>query len=32
MKIELREIKVRELTEGFKDNAEAGVVGSAVSA
>jgi len=27
MKIELKEITVRELTEGFKDNAEAGVVG-----
>lgn len=27
MKIELREITVRELTNGYKDNAEAGVVG-----
>lgn len=27
MKIELKEITVRELTDGFKDNAEAGVVG-----
>lgn len=27
MKIELREITVRELTDGFQDNAEAGVVG-----
>ncbi|MEJ7623165.1 MAG: DUF262 domain-containing protein [Pyrinomonadaceae bacterium] len=27
MKIELKKITVRELTEGFKDNAEAGVVG-----
>ena len=27
MKIELKEIKVRELTKGFKDNAEEGVVG-----
>ena len=27
MKIELREITVRELTDGFKDNAEGGVVG-----
>lgn len=27
MKIELKEITIKELTEGFKDNAEAGVVG-----
>jgi len=27
MKIELKKVKVRELTEGFEDNAEAGVVG-----
>ena len=27
MKIELKEITIRELTNGFKDNAEAGVVG-----
>ena len=27
MKIELKEITVRELTNGFKDNAEDGVIG-----
>ena len=27
MKIELKEITVRELANGYKDNAEAGVVG-----
>ncbi len=27
MKIELKEITVKELTDGFKDNADAGVVG-----
>ena len=27
MKIDLKKVKVQELTEGFEDNAEAGVVG-----